>query len=106
MSYPEPESHIVPCLRHAIATCVGCGCTDVSACVNELTGEPCGWLRLDRSAGEGVCTECPAFVAEWDARARPAKTVTLADMGAVRIVPETRADAVELGPLPSDRPDA
>lgn len=47
-----------------IAECIGCGCTDVCACVSE--DGACYWLRVDYSRGEGVCSHCPERVAEWD----------------------------------------
>lgn len=49
--------------------CVGCGCTDSCACINDVTGEPCFWLRLDRAAKTGVCSECAHLVSAWDAGA-------------------------------------
>ena len=48
-----------------IAECIGCGCTDMCACVSE--DGPCYWLRVDYSRGVGVCSRCPERVAEWDA---------------------------------------
>ena len=45
----------------AEATCIGCGCTDSHACVNEWH-EPCHWLKVDRRAGLGVCSACPSFL--------------------------------------------
>ena len=45
----------------AIATCVGCGCTDVRACP-----DGCFWLRVDYAAGQGVCSCCERHVAQWD----------------------------------------
>ncbi|CRO04941.1 TPA: hypothetical protein ACGJSI_004101 [Pseudomonas aeruginosa] len=48
-----------------IAECIGCGCTDMCACVSE--DGPCYWLRVDYSRGEGVCSCCSERVAEWDA---------------------------------------
>ncbi len=60
-----------------IATCIGCGCTDHAACTNHSTGEPCYWIRLDRSIALGVCSECGQHVARWDAgeRAKQRKDV-------------------------------
>ncbi len=49
-----------------LATCIGCGCHDYAACMNEQTGEPCWWIRLDRTAGLGVCSECGSHSARWD----------------------------------------
>ncbi len=41
--------------------CIGCGCTDNHACVNEWH-EPCHWLKVDHRAGLGVCSACPSFL--------------------------------------------
>lgn len=38
------------------AKCVGCGCTDSRAC--SIDGTVCWWVRVDRVAGIGVCSEC------------------------------------------------
>lgn len=46
------------------ATCIGCGCDDRHACV--VANQPCSWLRVDRVAGVGVCSECVGDVARWD----------------------------------------
>jgi len=51
----------------AISVCIGCGCNDVRACCNEVTAQPCAWIRLDRDARRGVCTECEHMAAQWDA---------------------------------------
>ncbi|EIK6737812.1 ParA family protein [Salmonella enterica subsp. enterica serovar Aqua] len=45
----------------AEAVCVGCGCTDNNACVNEFR-EPCHWLKVNRQTGLGVCSSCPSFL--------------------------------------------
>lgn len=45
----------------AEAVCVGCGCTDNNACVNEFR-EPCRWLKVNRQTGLGVCSSCPSFL--------------------------------------------
>jgi hypothetical protein len=57
----------------AVAHCIGCGCHDFAACSNEQTGVPCHWLRVDRKVGLGVCSECGAHLARWEAgeRERP-----------------------------------
>ncbi|AZT48723.1 TPA: hypothetical protein HMM82_19015 [Escherichia coli] len=39
------------------AKCIGCGCTDDHACVEN--GQPCRWLRVNRVEGIGVCSSCP-----------------------------------------------
>lgn len=49
--------------------CVGCGCSDDDACVDEFL-ETCRWLRVDRDIGRGVCSACPERVEPWDAGAR------------------------------------
>lgn len=49
-----------------IAKCVGCGCDDLHACISD-DQLPCHWLRLDRTLGLGVCSECPGDLTEWDA---------------------------------------
>ncbi len=33
--------------------CIGCGCTDRSACPNR-----CHWVQVDRAAGVGLCSNC------------------------------------------------
>ncbi|EIR3570738.1 ParA family protein [Salmonella enterica] len=43
------------------AVCVGCGCTDNNACVNEFR-EPCHWLKVNRQTGLGVCSSCESFL--------------------------------------------
>ncbi|EIT6418004.1 ParA family protein [Salmonella enterica] len=45
----------------AEAVCVGCGCTDNNACVNEFR-EPCHWLKINRQTGLGVCSSCESFL--------------------------------------------
>jgi ParB/RepB/Spo0J family partition protein len=46
----------------AVATCIGCGCTDDHACEGG-----CSWVRIDRESGKGVCSKCPASIKKWDA---------------------------------------
>lgn len=50
--------------------CIGCGCEDLHACI-DAHGRPCAWLRVDRVASQGVCSECTAFVFTWDIQERP-----------------------------------
>lgn len=63
-----PQSHL--------STCIGCGCDDLHACRNpfeDFEDTPCSWIRIDRDAGVGVCSECPEDVARWDAGDRKMK---------------------------------
>jgi hypothetical protein len=54
------------------ATCIGCGCTDMSACL-PLVGDPCHWLRVDRELKIGVCSECEHKIGEFEKRVNAAK---------------------------------
>lgn len=45
------------------ATCVGCGCTDGYACLDEHH-TPCHWLKVNRKTGLGVCSSCPTFIGQ------------------------------------------
>ena len=45
-----------------VAVCIGCGCTDVSACIGHEG--PCRWLAVDYNTGRGVCSECPEKLEE------------------------------------------
>ena len=47
--------------RLKVAFCIHCGCDDYHACAGG-----CSWIRLDREAGLGVCSECQHRVADWD----------------------------------------
>ncbi|WP_205736064.1 hypothetical protein [Acidiferrobacter sp. SPIII_3] len=44
-----------------VSFCIECGCDDWHACPGG-----CSWLRVDRAAGLGVCSECASRVADWD----------------------------------------
>ena len=44
-----------------VSTCIGCGCDDDYGCDGG-----CSWLRLDRFAGLGVCSQCLPKVSDWD----------------------------------------
>lgn len=50
----------------ALAFCIGCGCDDLHACVDD-DDEPCSWLTVDYPAGRGVCSCCEAHLARWNA---------------------------------------
>lgn len=47
------------------ATCIGCGCDDYHACVDEHG--PCSWIVVDYAEGVGVCSCCEPHVARWRA---------------------------------------
>lgn len=47
---------------HAYSVCIGCGCTDINACMTD--DGPCAWLRV--GDGIGVCSACPDLVECWD----------------------------------------
>lgn len=49
------------------ATCIGCGCTDMHACSDEIEEAPCHWRRVDRKARLGVCSSCRELEKDWDA---------------------------------------
>lgn len=49
----------------ALAFCIGCGCDDLHACVDD--DEPCYWLAVVYPAGRGVCSCCEAHLARWNA---------------------------------------
>ena len=34
--------------------CIECGCHDMAACFDEVAGEPCSWLAVDRAVGGAV----------------------------------------------------
>ena len=40
---------------HDVSCCIGCGCDG-----------GCSWIRLDRKAGLGVCSECEHRASDWD----------------------------------------
>jgi hypothetical protein len=40
--------------------CRECGCSDDAACVDVITGEPCGWANEEKT----VCTVCAIVIAE------------------------------------------
>ncbi|WP_213993815.1 hypothetical protein [Sodalis sp. dw_96] len=40
-----------------VCTCIKCGCNDDHACVNE-NDTPCHWVKVDRAAGTGICSQC------------------------------------------------
>jgi len=48
-----------------LASCIGCGCDDLHACVDDLG--PCSWIVVDRDAGRGVCSCCEAHMERWNA---------------------------------------
>jgi hypothetical protein len=38
-----------------VATCKGCGCTDLAACPGG-----CWWISVNYATGEGICSSCVA----------------------------------------------
>ncbi len=46
---------------NSLSYCIGCGCNDNYACDGG-----CSWIRLDRKAGLGVCSECERRASDWD----------------------------------------
>ena len=59
-----------------LATCIGCGCNDYQACYDEDNDAGCHWVRLDRRAGLGVCSCCPAALVGWDKGDREIRITT------------------------------
>jgi len=62
---------IAVCQEHrsiepGLSACIGCGCDDKHACWDDVAERPCHWLRLDRTAGLGVCSACTGDVERWD----------------------------------------
>lgn len=57
----KTDSIAIGPLRNAVARCIGCGCDDNHACV-----DGCYWVRVDRSIGFGVCSQCGPLSVEWD----------------------------------------
>jgi hypothetical protein len=55
-------SEIAGRICNELATCISCGCDDLHAC-----GAGCYWVRVDRGAGIGVCSECQRHVTRYDA---------------------------------------
>ena len=47
------------------STCIGCGCDDFNACVNEYR-EPCSWIVVDYEKGVGVCSCCSDSLKDWE----------------------------------------
>lgn len=58
------ESITIP--KDLISTCIGCGCDDLHACIDEVMNQPCHWLRVDRNERIGVCSSCSSHVRRWD----------------------------------------
>ncbi|MBP2858656.1 hypothetical protein J8657_13700 [Dickeya oryzae] len=47
-----------------VAVCIGCGCDDNHACVDEFH-DVCGWLAVDRNKKLGVCSFCSEHLERW-----------------------------------------
>ena len=50
-----------------MTTCIGCGCDDHHACVDERQGRGCSWLCIDLAGGTGVCSACLDLAHRWNA---------------------------------------
>ncbi|QWA09575.1 hypothetical protein GTU79_19755 [Sodalis ligni] len=62
MSHVRPEGLNILAMPEAepapmVCTCIKCGCTDDHACVDE-NGVACHWVKVDRAAGTGICSQC------------------------------------------------
>lgn len=49
----------------ALASCIGCGCDDMHACVGDQG--PCSWIVVDYLIGRGVCSCCESHMDRWNA---------------------------------------
>jgi hypothetical protein len=58
-----------------IAACIGCSCDDRHACEGG-----CWWLRLDRTEGIGVCSQCEEHIEAWDRGDRTSRCETEAEI--------------------------
>ncbi len=58
---------------HSVAVCIGCGCTDNRACIDQTFGTPCSWLKVDRKLLIGVCSHCEHKLEEFERRVRNAE---------------------------------
>ncbi len=59
--FPQWTSNFDALCQEKETRCVGCGCTDGHACVDEYR-TPCHWLKVNRKTGLGVCSSCPTFI--------------------------------------------
>ena len=50
-----------------MTTCIGCGCDDHHACVDERQGRGCSWLCVDPAGRTGVCSACLDLAHRWNA---------------------------------------
>lgn len=57
---------------YRVSHCIGCGCHDFAACVEEATGMPCSWIAVDAVAAVGVCSSCPEAMTPWNQGVRTA----------------------------------
>jgi hypothetical protein len=51
-----------------IASCIGCGCTDVHAC--QTDDGSCHWLEVEYNIQRGVCSACSDQLPRWHAGER------------------------------------
>ena len=52
----------------ALASCIGCGCDDMHACVGDQG--PCSWIVVDYDISRGVCSCCEPHMERWNAGER------------------------------------
>lgn len=74
------------------AVCIGCGCDDNIGCP-----EGCWWLRLDRQADLGVCSNCEEHAEAWDRGDRTPHAEPIAEL-------EARLDGAMRIPMPERAP--
>jgi hypothetical protein len=63
-----------------LAVCIGCGCDDDHACVDEDLDSACFWIRLDREEGKGVCSACEPHAEAWDRGDRTSHAVPASEL--------------------------
>lgn len=95
-----------------LATCIGCGCDDFHACP-----DGCYWLRVDYSAGLGVCSECEEHAEAWDRGDRTSHAEPIAELerefagempyypSTAELAPKRRHDGRCDHNWPGDQPD-
>tara|TARA_R110002096_G_scaffold172484_10_gene346219 strand:+ start:1480 stop:1836 length:357 start_codon:yes stop_codon:yes gene_type:complete len=57
-SYPDLFDGLTPIMIEAEAVCIGCGCTDTSACIEIGSSDTCHWVEVNYDAALGACSNC------------------------------------------------